>query len=294
MAWIAAQQLGLITTSQLQLAGIGRRAIESRAHRSLIHRIYRGVYLVGNPIPLPGARELGAVLACGPHALLSHASAGAVWGLTPAPNGEVALTVVGRNGRSRQAITVHRVSRLAAVDRATRHGIPLTAPARTLVDLAATAEDYALDHALGEARVQKLIDDRALAQALDRAGRRAGVARLRAALEAEGEWDYTPLKAEQRMRRLIAQARLPRPVYQAVVEGWPVDCLWPDQRLILEVDGYRFHGHRGAFERDRRKDMMLVAAGYRVIRITWRQLSEQPLAVVSAIAGALAVSRPTI
>src|SRR5262249_38133289 len=149
---------------------------------------------------------------------------------------------------------------LDEADRAARHGIPLTSPGRTLIDWAATAADHELYHALGEARVQKLVDDRALDEALDRAGRRAGVARLRALLEGEEELDYTPLKAERRMRRLIGEARLPRPVYQAVVEGWPVDFLWPDQRLIVEVDGYRFHSHRGAFERDRRKDMMLVAA----------------------------------
>ena len=291
VAWVVAQQLGLITVTQLQLAGIGRRAIESRAERSLIHRMYRGAYLVGNPIPLPGARELGAVLACGPGSLVSHASAAALWGLTPTPTGDLALTVVGRNCRSRRDITVHRVSQLATADRATRHGIPLTGPARTLIDFAATATGYELDHALGEARLQRLVDDGDLARALNRAGNRAGVARLRAVIAGEDESGYTRLEAERRMRQLIAQARLPRPRYNVIVDGWEADCLWPDQRLILEVDGYRFHGHRGAFERDRRKDMALVAAGYRVIRVTWKQLVNEPMVVAALVAAALAVSR---
>jgi very-short-patch-repair endonuclease len=289
VAWVVAQQLGLITASQLQLAGIGRRAIESRADRSLIQRMFRGVYLVGNPIPVPGARELGAVLACGPRALLSHSSAAAMWGLMLAPMGDVALTVVGRNCRSRPEITIHRVSHLAASDRATRDGIPLTAPARTLIDLAATAEDHELHRAIGEARVQGLVNDPDLRSAMRRAGRRAGVGRLSAALKSEDESDYSPSAAERRLRQLVRQARLPRPTYGAIVEGWPVDCLWPDRRLILEVDGYKFHGHRGAFERDRRKDMELVAAGYRVVRVTWRQLVQEPIAVAAMLAAALAV-----
>jgi very-short-patch-repair endonuclease len=86
------------------------------------------------------------------------------------------------------------------------------------------------------------------------------------------------------LRRLITAARLPKPRTNVRVAGWEVDVLWPRERLIVEVDGYAYHGNRAAFERDRRKDAALTAAGYTVIRITWRQLKDEPLAVVALLA----------
>lgn len=86
------------------------------------------------------------------------------------------------------------------------------------------------------------------------------------------------------MLKLIRAAGLPTPQTQVRIAGWPADFLWPDQKLIVEFDGYQFHGHRAAFERDRRRDQAHIAAGYTVIRITWRQLTEEPLTVVATIA----------
>jgi very-short-patch-repair endonuclease len=70
-----------------------------------------------------------------------------------------------------------------------------------------------------------------------------------------------------------------------------VDFVWLEQKLVVQVDGYQFHGHRSAFERDRKKDQILIAAGYRVIRITWLQLQHEPLRVAAVIAAALTVGR---
>ena len=93
------------------------------------------------------------------------------------------------------------------------------------------------------------------------------------------------------MKLLLRQANLPSPVTQHWVAGYPADFAWPERRLIVEVDGFRFHSHRRAFERDRKRDQAHVLAGYRVIRITWRQLDEEPLSVVATIATALSASR---
>ncbi len=289
-ALVAQRQLRLLTIAQLRALGLSKDAVTTRCRRRSLTRIHTGVYLFGGPPLLPGARELAAVLTVGGSAYISHRAAAVMWGLA-AVAGTVEVTVAGRNVRSRDGIAIHRVAGLHPDDRATRHGIPLTGPARTLIDFAATATGYELEHAVGEARLQRLVDDGDLATALNRAGNRAGVARLRAVLAGEDESGYTRLEAERRMRQLIAKARLPRPRYNVIVDGWEADCLWPDQRLILEVDGYRFHGHRGAFERDRRKDMALVAAGYRVIRVTWKQLVNEPMVVAALVAAALAVSR---
>jgi very-short-patch-repair endonuclease len=110
---------------------------------------------------------------------------------------------------------------------------------------------------------------------------------MRALLAAEGEPAITRSEAERLMRRLIRQAQLPQPKSNVKVAGYEVDFLWPKQRVIVEVDGYRFHSHRSAFERDHRKDLALQEAGYLVIRITWRQLEDEPLAVIAHVARAL-------
>jgi very-short-patch-repair endonuclease len=100
----------------------------------------------------------------------------------------------------------------------------------------------------------------------------------------------TRSEAEARLLSLIRTARLPAPSTNARLHGLEVDFLWPEQRLVVEVDGFTFHGDRAAFERDRERDATLVASGFRVIRVTWRQLVDQPLVVVARIASALAAS----
>jgi very-short-patch-repair endonuclease len=99
---------------------------------------------------------------------------------------------------------------------------------------------------------------------------------------------YTRSKAERLIRRLMRAAELPQPLVNQPLNGFTVDFLWPDARLILEVDGHRTHGDRLAFERDRRRDQVQVAAGYTVIRVTWRQLQQEQMAVMARIAQALA------
>jgi very-short-patch-repair endonuclease len=81
---------------------------------------------------------------------------------------------------------------------------------------------------------------------------------------------------------------VPEPLGNVKLAGYDVDFVWPEERLVIEVDGFRFHGHRVAFERDRRKDQVLLTAGYRVVRVTWRQLADAPLTVLAVIAAALA------
>jgi very-short-patch-repair endonuclease len=160
-----------------------------------------------------------------------------------------------------------------------------------LIDLAADVDDSELDRALNEASALKLLRDGDLDGALKRAGNRRGVGRLRTLLRAEGEFGYTRSAAERRMRKVIADARLPRPIANAPLEGFVVDFLWPQFKLVVEVDSYAFHGHRGAFERDRRKDMVLLAAGFLVVRVTWRQLVHEPIAVAAVLASAITARR---
>jgi very-short-patch-repair endonuclease len=284
---VAGQQLNLATFAQLKAAGLDKSAIRRRRRKGTLHRVHRGVYLFGAGIMLPGAAELAAIMACGAGTVVSHRSAAALWGFVARTEGDVEVTVVGRSRRSQAGIKLHRVNRLAGRDRTSRSGIPVTTPARTIVDL---ADDRDLERVINQARVRRLASDQDLRWALDRAGPKRGVARLRGMLDAETDADYSRSAAERRMRRLLKQAGLPAVRSNILILGHEVDFLWPGHKLIVEVDGYRFHGHRAAFESDRRRDMALIAAGYRVIRITWRQLKNEPMMVAATIASALAVT----
>lgn len=286
VARIADAQRGVIDRDQLLEAGLGRHAIAHRLAHGRLYVVHPRIYLVGRPTLEPLAAETAAVLHFRGHGVLSHRSAAALWGLGPAPE-DVTLTLVAHEGR-RPGLRTHRTDHLDERDLRARQGLPVTAPGRTILDLAAEVGPDELERALAEARVQRLLRDGDLEAALARAPRRNGVARLRALLAAEAGPAATRMEMERRMLALIRAAQLPAPLVNSRVSGFEVDFHWPDRRLIVETDGHRFHGHRGAFERDRRRDQILIAAGYRVMRVTWRQLIEEPMAVVARIALALA------
>jgi very-short-patch-repair endonuclease len=235
---------------------------------------------------IPLARETAALLSLN-DAVLSHRSAAAVWGVVPPDAAAVHVTVTG-HPRPRPGITLHRVASLHPADVRTRSNLRLTSPARTLIDFAAQAGGEELDQAFGEARAKRLVTDSALEAALRRApANHPGAAIVRRRLHGDPGSTYTRSKAERRVRRLMRAAELPQPLVGVPLNGFTVDFLWPDQRLILEVDGHGTHGDRLAFERDRRRDQVHVAAGYTVIRVTWHQLCEESMAVVARIAQAL-------
>lgn len=201
---------------------------------------------------------------------------------------EVHVTLPGRQARPRAGILLHRVSELHPADIRTRSNLRVTAPARTLIDFAAEACPSELATAFGEARAKRLIHDAALDAALARMPRtHTGAATVRRLLRSDRGSTYTRSKAERRIRGLMKAAELPQPLVNVKLNGFIVDFLWPEQRLILEVDPYGTHGDRLAFERDRRRDQVQVAAGYTVIRVTWDQLRDEPFAVMARIAQAL-------
>jgi very-short-patch-repair endonuclease len=218
---------------------------------------------------------------------VSHRSAAALWGWAKRPVGGVEVTVVGRDCRSRTGLRVCTVARLAAADRAHKSGIPVTSSARTLIDLAATANSGELEHALTEAYANTLTDEQRILAAIERAPNHAGVALLRAVVGQPGGPQRTRSGGERAMLRLIRAAGLPAPRTNVVIAGFTADFVWADERLIVELDGYPFHGHRAAFERDHRRDIVHKNAGYEVLRFTGRQLDEEPLLVATAIARAL-------
>jgi very-short-patch-repair endonuclease len=233
------------------------------------------------------AKEAAALLASGPSAVISHRSAAHLWRLLDEPPPKVEVTLVGRRCRPKQGVTIRTVARFERRDGRKKRGIWLTSPARTIVDLAAEADDHELERLIAKARERRLLREGELEAALARAGRRRGVASLRAILRSEAGHAMTRSEVERRCRRLLEAAGLPQPRVNRRVAGYEVDFLWPEHRVILEVDTFMFHGHHRAFEWDRRKTMALQDAGYHVIRVTRRQLTEEPYWVIARIARAL-------
>jgi very-short-patch-repair endonuclease len=272
----AARQHGVVTTEQLAAAGLGPRAIARRVAQGRLKRLHRGVYLAA-PLPAPLTFEMAAVLACGSTATLSHDAAAALWGLRERRDGEVDVTTTHQRSRPRPGIRVHRARRL---ERTIQQRIPVTTPARTLLDLAPRLTAAQLDRAFEEAQVRRLLAP----DTIPRNDGHPGAGRLAAAVARMREPALTRSEAEARLLALIREAELQSPRANARVLGFEVDLLWSAERLIVEVDGFAFHGSRHAFERDRRRDADLVAAGYRVIRFTWRQIVHEPEAVVARLA----------
>ena len=280
-------QNGAVSGHQLRAAGLTRDAIRARVVRGRLVLVFPGAYAAGDPQLMPLVRPAAALLSLGANAVLSHRSAAAVLGLAEADPDTIDVTVVGRNPRPRPGIRVHRVKHLHPKDATTRENLRLTSPARTMIDFAAQATGSELHQAFGDARAKRLLTDRALNAALDRLPKNhPGAAIVRAMLREGSTYDRS--KAERILRRLCRESELPQPVVNIHLHGFLVDFLWPEAELIVEVDGYGTHGTRRAFENDRRRDQVHVAAGYVVIRVTWEQLLQQPLAVLARIAQALA------
>jgi very-short-patch-repair endonuclease len=218
------------------------------------------------------------VLAGGPGAVLSHAPAAALWGVVATPAGRVDVTV-GAERRQRQGIRFHR-TRLAADEVTTERGVPVTTPARTLLDLAKTLDQHRLQRAVDRAEQHRLTGHHSLDELLRRYPRAPGAAKLRNITE-EGRMGETVTRSEleDRFLQFLDAHGLPRPQTNQTIAGLEVDCVWREQRLIVELDGRATHQTTAAFERDRERDRALQRAGWRVISLTWRQLHLHPAAV---------------
>ncbi len=292
IAALAAAQRGVVSRRQLEAAALGRGAIAHRLATGRLHRLHRGVYLVGHAVAPANAREVAALLACQgsalgrsvPAAVLSHRSAAALWGLSASPADGVDVTVVGRDCGRRVGIRDYRVLGLADADWGIRDGLPVTAPARTLLDLASVVDERTLERAVNEALVQRVATDADLRSTLARSQGRPGVPALRRLLDRGEGPALTRSEAEERMRQLLKKGRLPLPATNVKIARYEVDMLWRSQRLVVEIDGYAFHSSRGAFERDRARDSDLQALGFRVVRVTWRQIVEEPEALLVRLA----------
>ena len=289
IAELAGFQRGVVARRQLLAMGIGTGAIATRMRRHQLHPVHRGVYAVGHLALLPLARETAAVLAAGPGSFVSHRSSVVVWHLVPVNDEapvDVTVAASGRGGRP--GLRVHRSRLVAARDVRHLRGLPVASPARALIDFAEEASERELERALHEALARNLVNVRALLAEADRFRGRRGVARLRHMVDESDHPMLTRSEAEERFLSLVRSGELPMPETNVLVDGYEVDFLWREERLVIEVDGFRFHSSRRAFERDRRRDADLQAAGFSVLRLTWRQIVHEPHPTIARTARALA------
>jgi hypothetical protein len=292
IAAVAERQGGVVGRAQLLALGLSCSAIDRRVGVGRLHVLHRGVYSVGHRVVGEAGRRWAAVLACGSGAILSDASAAAAWDIRASASRTVHVTV-GSSGRARRpGIRLHRRGVLPPDEIARLDGLPITTPARTLLDLAASGlRGRPLEAALDCAELLRLLDFAELHHLLARYPGRPGSPALNAMLSryVAGTVD-TRSVLEELVLELCDAHGLPRPHVNCVIEGKVRDFHWPGSRLVVEADSYTWHRSPTALNDDRERDVVLLLAGYRSLRFTWEQVTKRRGYVADAILRALATS----
>ena len=258
---LAGRSDGIVTRRQLRATGISAKAIDNRVERGRLIAIYRGVYTVGHEAVSDRGRIRAALLAAGPRASTSHSTAAFLDHLTPTLPAVLHVTCLAPAPRGRDGLIVHETTR--PFEPRLIGGFRATPTRRTLEDLGWP------DKLVREALARRLIRPEEVPAGID-------------AMPTQSE-------LERRMRALCRRAGLPEPVAQHRIGRFRVDFAWPEQRVVVETDGWETHGPRKAFEDDRARDADLIALGWVVVRFTWRHLDEEPYRVAARLAAALAI-----
>lgn len=296
-ARLAAVQHGVFSRAQVQRLGATRGIIHHRLRTGRWERLARDVFRIAGAPSLWHQNLMAACLAWGEGAAISHRAAAALRRLAEFEPGLVELTVPRSRRRSEPGI-IHRHPLLRA-DVTTVEEIPVTTPARTLIDLASVAEREAVEEAMDDALRRGLVSIPLLRRRLDAIGRpgRPGVAMMRLLLDSRDPSEAVPESVfERRLLRTLQRAGLPAPVLQHEIRIGGrliavIDFAYPDARLAIEADGYRWHSGRIRWDHDRARRNRLTLMGWRIIHITWTDLTRRPKTIINAVAQALASER---
>jgi very-short-patch-repair endonuclease len=295
LAALAERQHGVVGRRQLEDVGWSDGAIKNRIRRGRLHPLYAGVYRVGHGLVQKEGRWMAAVLASGPDAVLSHWSAAALWMIRPSSRTVIDVT---DPVKSRSWDGIRRHHKALPLDEVTlEEEIPVTTAPRTIFDLAATEPLDVVKALLREAEFRGLHDRLSLWDLVERYPGRRGIRKVKAALEAlkDEPLDERKSRFEERFAPFLTRHALPRARYNQWILGggkrFQVDCLWPEQRQIVELDGWEGHKTRTAFREDRARDRRLRVAGYGVTRLTWNQLEDEPESVASDLRVLLGIEK---
>lgn len=287
IAATARHQHGVVTTIQLLACGLSREAISRAVRAGHLHRLHRGVYAVGHVAMGPMSRFMAAALAGGAGSAVSHRGAAEMQRLLRPSSGVIDVTAPRLGGRSRRSVRLHRVPKLLPDELGAVDGVPCTTIPRTLIDLAGSGRGRELEWAIREADGLGLLDLSAIDRMLSRSPGRRGAAALRPLIvELEPIRGITRSELERRMHRLCRRAALPMPAVNVripVEGGEPeVDFVWADARLIIETDS-TWHDGPAAQRRDGLRDQALTLEGWRVYRLRWHQIVNEPERAVATI-----------
>jgi very-short-patch-repair endonuclease len=284
---IAAGQRTILSTEQLVECGLGKDAIARRVESGLLHPEFQGVYSFGCGELPPLAREQAALIACGEKSFLSHLSSAFVWGLRETAPVDVEVSVVGRGCGTRKGLRVHRLQAIDRRELRRREGLWVSSPARVCLEIAATSPAD-LPEVIDAGLAKRLLNRGEIEVMLARHRGQRGAARLAAILGDESAMTITRSRAEKAMLKLIRDARLPVPEVNVRLGPYRPDFLWREQRLIVELDSYGFHGGPVAIKNDRDKDLYYRDARFDVLRFLRAHVVYEPAMVLVRLARALA------
>lgn len=239
---------------------------------------------------------MAAVLACGDGAVLSHSSAAGFWRIGYEQRNLIEVSLPSLSRRRRPGLRIHRRPSLNFErDTTAGHGIPVTTPVQTIIDLCLRLDRRSIERAINEADKYDLVHPPELRQALDARQGEPGVARLRHILDRR-TFRLTKEELERLFLPLACKAGLPVPLTGQWVNDFEVDFYWPDLGLVVETDGLRYHRTPAEQARDRLRDQALTAAGLTQLRFTHEQVRYEPdhvgrilAATASAVADALQI-----
>lgn len=263
----------------MERIGLSEETIDRWIRKGKLHRIHPGVYALGHPAITVRGRWMAAVLASGPDAVLSHRSAAALWGIWGSGNGQTHVTVA-RKTRSRRSIRRH-FGALPSDEVTVREEIPVTTAARAVLDLAADKGEAAAESALREMEYLRIYGPVSLPSMLARHPKHRGTPILARCLERLDDDPGGRIRSslEESFLPFLDAHHIPRPHLNAWLSvddhRYQVDCLWPEARLVGELDDFRSHGTRRGFRKDRERDRRLLASSYRVVRVTQDQLTPE-------------------
>jgi putative AbiEi antitoxin of type IV toxin-antitoxin system/uncharacterized protein DUF559 len=284
IALIAGRQHGYITRAQLLALGMGRHAITYRMQIGRLIPVYAGVYAVGYVRRTPEARACAAVLACGEKAALSHGSAASLWGFNK--HWDAPFEVIAPSVRVREGIKVHRCRTVTRWDITRQLGIRVTTPARTVLDNAPRLVGKRLSRFVNDALRTPYLHVPDLADVLNRNPDHPATKWLAPLVR---EPTNSPL--EDDFLEFAKRYGLPAPLTNTNLLGYEIDVLYPRERVIVEVDGRGFHSDRDSFERDRKRDVVMLAADYVTVRITDERMKLEPEQEANRLLAILAARR---
>lgn len=286
-------QFGAVARWQLVELGVPEPVIGKWVEVGKLTPLFQGVYAYGHAKLRREGWFIAAVLAAGEGSVLSHRSAAVHWGLLDERGSLIDVTTPRRSQDGLAGIRLHRPRALSALDVTEHESIPITTVSRTLIDLAHSEPEWVVRRAWDQAEMAQCLDPLEVAEAIERAGPRRGIRKVKRLLfltRPEGI-ECTKSGLEIAFLRLIDSSEIPAPKVNTNVSGWEADFFWRDERLIVETDGGAYHRTALRKLRDEERDRVHQRAGYAVIRVPDTEFAERPAQVLTIVRDALKARR---